>query len=230
MTFTSVFYHRALTHDAIELPSWLLKFITLTGMPLTGLDAKVWVCMHRLHHQHSDTAKDPHSPHTDGFFKLFLAQKNAYLNILKKLIEKDHEYENIISDLDMDLNWISRHNLWWLPHLIHLCIAFALSLYFQNNWLGFGYFFGIAGHPIQGWAVNSFGHAIGYRNFNSPDESRNNTLIAWLFFGEGYQNNHHHNPSSAKLSYKSHEFDPGFIMVKILAFFNIIKIKEIARA
>ena len=44
---------------------------------------------------------------------------------------------------------------------------------------------------VQGWAVNSFGHAVGYRNFDTDDQSRNNTLVAYLVFGEGFQNNHH---------------------------------------
>jgi len=50
--------------------------------------------------------------------------------------------------------------------------------------------------------VKALGHAVGGRNFDSPDNSRNNHLAAWLILGEGYQNNHHSYPASAKFSYK----------------------------
>ncbi len=39
-------------------------------------------------------------------------------------------------------------------------------------------------HPVQGWMVNALGHAVGGRNFDTPDDSRNNTVVSWLVSGE----------------------------------------------
>ena len=64
-----------------------------------------------------------------------------------------------------------------------------------SYWIGFGYFFGIMSHPLQGWMVNALAHKYGGRNFNSSDDSRNNHFVALVAFGEGFQNNHHHQES-----------------------------------
>ena len=62
ITYISVFYHRALAHRAIDMGPRMRRFVVATGPWITGMDPKAWVCMHRLHHVHSDTEKDPHSP------------------------------------------------------------------------------------------------------------------------------------------------------------------------
>ncbi len=90
--------------------------------------------------------------------------------------------------------------------------------------MGLCYYLGMMSHPIQGWLVNSFGHAVGYRNFATSDDSRNNTLVAWTCFGEGYQNNHHRFPKSAKFSMKWFEFDFGWVVTKLLAAVGLIEI------
>jgi len=81
-------------------------------------------------------------------------------------------------------------------------------------WAGAAYWLGIMSHPVQGWMVNAFGHAYGYRTFDTPDHSRNNTLVAWLVFGEGYQNNHHHAPTSPKFSVLPGEIDLGYLLCR----------------
>jgi len=65
-------------------------------------------------------------------------------------------------------------------------------------------------HPVQGGLVNSLGHAVGSRNFETSDNSRNNHLAGWLIFGEGFQNNHHAYPGSASFSHRLHEVDLGY--------------------
>jgi stearoyl-CoA desaturase (delta-9 desaturase) len=61
--------------------------------------------------------------------------------------------------------------------------------------------------------VNALAHKYGYRNFEVADQSRNNTFVAWFVFGEGYQNNHHAHPESAKFSFRPLEIDSGYAMV-----------------
>jgi stearoyl-CoA desaturase (delta-9 desaturase) len=226
MTFTSIFYHRALAHEALEISERFKKFIGLTGMMVTGIDPKGWVCMHRLHHQHSDTPLDPHSPAHTGFWYTFIKQHKSFERILVKLIKKDPQYERVVSDIPFDVHYLNKIGLWYLPFVLHGLLGFVIAQYVENAWAGVAYFFGICGHPLQGFLVNAFGHSIGYRNFDCPDQSTNNTFVALTCFGEGYQNNHHRFPSSPKFSLRFFEIDPGYGVVKVLSTLGMLKIKH----
>ena len=57
------------------------------------------------------------------------------------------------------------------------------------------------------WSINSFTHLWGYRNYETPDNSRNNVLIGLLTNGEGWHNNHHADPRSAKHGHSWREPD-----------------------
>ena len=85
-------------------------------------------------------------------------------------------------------------------------------------------------HPIQGWAVNSFGHWFGYRNFETNDNSRNNTIVSLLVVGEGLQNNHHERPGSASFAVRWWEIDFGYVLCKIAQAFRVIDIPKFPRA
>lgn len=224
MTYTSIFYHRALCHEALTVPKWMIKFIEHTGMLMTGIDPKGWICMHRLHHQHSDTKLDPHSPVHTGFWYTFIKNHKSFERILIRLIKHDEKYERIVNDIPFDVHYLNRKGFWYVPFVAHFVIGFAISAYFDNFFAGIGYFLGICGHPLQGFMVNAFGHSIGYRNYNAPDNSTNNTFVAWTCFGEGYQNNHHQHPRSPKFSIRPGEFDPGYVVVRILSLFGMVKI------
>src|SRR5436309_1429037 len=83
--YITVFYHRALTHRAVTLHPALEKMVLLTGSWVTGLDPKGWACMHRLHHSHSDTVRDPHSPIPGGIWSVLFAQLRSYNKTLAAL-------------------------------------------------------------------------------------------------------------------------------------------------
>jgi len=209
--YVSVLYHRGLTHGAVELHPFTRKLTIATGNWITGLDPKGWSTMHRLHHAASDTELDPHSPKFHNVFALMMVQLHSYNRMLNKLIRKDPETMRTVKDLDFEVSWLNRRKLWALPYLLHATIGVVLGLT-VGWWLGAAYFFGMMTHPIQGWMVNAFAHKYGGRNFETPDDSRNNTLVAWLVFGEGYQNNHHHSPRSANFAMRGSEFDLGYVL------------------
>ena len=227
MTFISIFYHRGIAHESVFLSARLRRFVIVAGSWITGIDLKSWVCMHRMHHAYSDTLKDPHSPKRWGIFGTLIGQLISYNKTLRELDLKNPDYTAMVHDLDFDVNILNRKNISMLPYAIQLAIAITCGWVFNCWLLGSAYFFGMMSHPIQGWLVNSFGHAVGYTNFDVSDDSRNNTLVAWLCFGEGYQNNHHRFPKSAKFSVRWFEFDMGYMVANILARFGMLKISKV---
>lgn len=226
VTYISIFYHRALAHQSVRLTPWLRKFVVATGNWVTGLDPKGWVCMHRLHHQYSDTALDPHSPQNAGIIGTMMAQLKGYRRVLKNLIHGTPSYVQTVRDLDFEVNWLNRKKLWIVPYLVHIGIGVALAVLVKSPALGLCYFYGMMTHPIQGWMVNAFGHSKGYRNFAIDDHSTNNTAVAWLVFGEGLQNNHHRYPQSARFSVRWFEVDSGYGMAKLFNKLGLLEINQ----
>lgn len=72
----------------------------------------------------------------------------------------------------------------------------------------------------------SLGHAVGGRNFETSDNSRNNHFAAWLIFGEGFQNNHHQYPASARFSFRRHEVDLGYFAARVLERLGVLHIRR----
>lgn len=209
-TMISVFYHRGLAHSAVRLSPAARRFVGRVGVWTTGLDPKAWVAMHRAHHEFSDSPNDPHSPVHYGFFGVLVAQLKSYERTLVGLIRNEEMYARTVADIDFPVSWPNRTGYWYAPYAAHMAaaIVFALS---TGMWaLAAGYWLGIMSHPLEGWIVNSFGHAVGGRNFETADNSRNSHLAAWLVVGEGFQNNHHRFPGSAKFSFAAGEVDLGY--------------------
>lgn len=205
----TVGYHRALAHHAVRLHPRVRRFVVAAGSWITGLDPKAWVVMHRLHHEHSDTALDPHSPVQVGLTGVVLAQLRGYERVIIGLAKNDPAVTRYAKDLEFPLNALTTRGLWFIPYVAHGVVGIALAVA-VGPLLGAAYFFGMMSHPVQGGLVNALGHAVGGRNFDTGDNSRNNHLAAWLILGEGFQNNHHHAPASARFSYARGEVDLGY--------------------
>lgn len=213
--YITVLYHRALTHNAVRLTPGAMKFLALTGSWVTGIDPKAWACMHRLHHTHSDTPQDPHSPLHYGVLGVATAQLRSYQRTLARLIRSEPKTSAIVADIPFGVNFLNRKKLWILPYALHLLLGVVIGWGSGSLLIGYAYFLGIMSHPIQGWMVNSLAHKYGYRNHEIEDHSRNNWFVALAVFGEGYQNNHHAAPSRANFAHKSHEIDLGYGLCRI---------------
>jgi stearoyl-CoA desaturase (Delta-9 desaturase) len=224
--FITVLYHRGLAHRAVTLRPGAVPWIAFLGNWITGLDPKAWVCMHRLHHRYSDTAKDPHSPVHLGVLGVAPGQLFSYKKIVVRLLRKDPEVTSLVEDLGFEVSWLNRKNLWFLPYLAHVALAVAIGSLFNSWMIGVAYFLGIMSHPVQGWMVNALAHRFGYRNFETEDNSRNNTLVGWLVFGEGFQNNHHARPNSARFSVRWWEVDLGYALCLLANWVGLLSFPE----
>jgi stearoyl-CoA desaturase (delta-9 desaturase) len=226
--YITVLYHRGLAHGAVHLNKVSYWLVAYTGIWMTGIDPKAWACMHRRHHQFSDTQLDPHSPVHQGVIGVALGQLRSYENVLRGLIRRRPEMMKAVSDIQFPVNFLNRKGLWFLPYVLHTLIGVGIGLLTQSYWVGILYYIGIMSHPVQGWMVNALAHRFGYRNFNLQDNSKNNTLVSWLVFGEGLQNNHHARPKSANFAKAAGEIDLGFVMCKIAGVLRLIRLRPCA--
>ena len=216
----SMGYHRLHTHRSYKVPLWLEYFFALCGSLTLEGGPIFWVATHRLHHQYSDLPGDPHSPNDGAFW--------SHVGWIL-FGETNHNNTKLMSKYAPDLArhpfyvWLNDYH--WIPGTV---LGLAL--------LGIGglplMLWGICLRVVVGlhatWLVNSATHMWGGRRFATRDGSRNNWWVAAISFGEGWHNNHHAHPTSARHGLAWYEFDPSWLLVKALRFFGVAKAVHVA--
>ncbi|KAD6118740.1 hypothetical protein R6Q59_024928 [Mikania micrantha] len=200
-------YHRNLTHRSLNLPKWLEYTFAYFGVLYMQRDPIYWVSLHRYHHQYVDSAKDAHSP-TFGFWFSHMGWVFDSGYILEKYQER-----NNVEDLKSQAfyRFIKR------TYLIHL-ITFATLVYLFG---GFTYLVWVIGVAIT-WGyhttflLNSACHIWGNQAWNTGDLSKNNWLVALVTYGEGWHNNHHAFPYSARHGLEWWQFDFVWYTIRFL--------------
>jgi len=216
----TVGYHRLFTHRAFETtPPVKFVLAVLGSMAVEGPLLK-WVAMHRRHHQHSDGADDPHSPHHhgSGMRGLLAGAWHAHVGWLF-----DRDPENLsryVGDLQSDplLRRVSR--TWTLWSALGLLLPALLGGLITLSWTGalLGFVWGgltrvFLVHHVT-WSINSVCHLWGTRPFKSHDQSRNNPIFGFIGLGEGWHNNHHAFPTSARHGLRWWEFDASYWIIR----------------
>ncbi len=208
----SVGFHRMLTHDAFEAhPVVKVVLLSLGSMALQGKPAD-WAATHKRHHAHADDEGDPHSP-LEGFWHAHMGWM-----LRDRLVRSGPVYEKLNADRIVRtvgaLFPVFLVLTLGLPALIGgLWTASWTGAWSGLLWGGFVRVF--MGHHIT-WSVNSVSHMFGSRPFETTDEARNNPIVAFLGFGEGWHNNHHAFPRAAFLGHAWYQFDPGRWTIKAL--------------
>jgi len=217
----SLGYHRLHTHRSFKLPRALEYFLavcatlTLEGGPI------FWVATHRIHHQFSDKPGDPHSPHDGAWWShigWLLVGESKHNNT--KLMAK------YAPDLAKDRFYVALNNYHWIPVILLAAALFAIGGLPLMLW---GTFLRIVVGLHATWLVNSASHMWGGRRFNTRDDSRNLWWVALMSFGEGWHNNHHAHPSSARHGLAWYELDLSWITISILKFFGIATAVRVAK-
>ena len=217
----SMGYHRLHTHRSYKVPIGLEYFfavcgaLTLEGGPIS------WVATHRMHHQKSDLPGDPHSPRDGAWWAhagWLLTGKTNHSNT--KAMSK------YAPDLAKDHFYVWLNNYHWVANVAFALLLLAIGGIPLVLW---GIFFRITFGLHATWAVNSATHMWGRRRFATRDDSRNNWWVALVTFGEGWHNNHHAHPTSARHGLAWYEFDPSWILIKILKLFGVAKSIRVAK-
>lgn len=209
-------YHRLLTHGGFKTPKAIEYFLTICGTLALQAGAINWVTTHRIHHAFTETEKDPHSPRFGGTFR-------AHIGWLMHGNALSHDAETIrryAPDLLKDKVHVFISKYFYVTTVIAALILFAIGGWSMVLW-------GIFLRQVFGWhmtfLVNSATHLWGTRRFATNDDSRNNGLIAALTFGEGWHNNHHANPRSARHGLAWYEFDINWLQIKLLEKIGLAK-------
>jgi fatty-acid desaturase len=214
-------YHRLLTHRSFKTPKFVEYILTMLGCIANQGGPLQWVAVHRAHHQHSDSEDDPHSPR-DGFWwshVLWWMPRNPTL-------DQYPHFGRYVPDLAKDP--VHRFLQRW--HFA-LPLALAAALYGLGeawdgvgmSWLVWGIFVRTALLFHATWFVNSASHVWGYQSYPTRDRSTNLWWVAIISLGEGWHNNHHAFPRSARHGLRWWEFDPTYCVVRVLALFGLAR-------
>jgi len=218
------FYHRYFSHRAFRTSRVVQFVFAAIGATCVQRGPLWWAAHHRHHHRHTDTPEDPHSPRQHGFWwshmGWFLTRRGFRTEWSR------------IPDLQKypELRWLDRFD-------ILLPILLAVGLYVLGAWMHRAIpTLGTNGPQLLVWGffistivlfhatvtINSLAHVFGSRRFDTRDDSRNNWLLALITFGEGWHNNHHHFPGSARQGFRWWEVDFTWYGLKLMSWLGLV--------
>jgi stearoyl-CoA desaturase (delta-9 desaturase) len=183
--------------------------------------------VHRRHHLHTDDQPDPHTPKAG-----MLWSHIGWLLLINRESSRKETYHRFTRDLTRQVfyTWTDNKLVMSLIVAIHMFVYFAVG--FGLGWLPqgdvdsgvrmgsslivWGVFLRTVLVMHAAWSINSITHLWGYRNYDVPDDSRNNWILGVLVHGEGWHNNHHANINSARFGRQWWELDTGYLTICLL--------------
>jgi len=218
---TTIGFHRYFTHRAFDAGAPVKATLAILGCMTMQGPLTQWVTDHRKHHALSDREGDPHSPHAghpDGVLGALQGFVHAHVGWMFTNLgmEQGRAYGKDLYD-DRLVRTIDRLYLLWV--VATLGIPFAIGYAFGGVERGvegllWGGLVRIFVYQHATFSVNSICHMFGRRDYRSRDESRNNWLVALLVFGEGWHNNHHAFPASARHGLHRFQIDLSWLVIR----------------
>ena len=218
------FYHRYFSHKTFRTSRFVQLLFAMIGATAVQRGPLWWAAHHRGHHMHSDTPEDKHSPQEHGFFwshmGWFLTKSNFVTNtkFVRELIRFPEL--RIIDRFDLLMPLALSIGLFFMGYYLRQYEPQLNTNGFQLLIWGFSVSTVMLYHAT--FLVNSVAHQWGKKRYETKDTSRNNFIIAILTFGEGWHNNHHHYPGSARQGFYWWEIDLTYYALKFLAMIGVI--------
>ena len=217
----TIYLHRCQAHRALDLHPVVSHFFRAWLWMTTGMITKEWAAIHRKHHAKCETEEDPHSPRIHGINKILFTGVVLYVKESYKTDVMDKYGHSTPTD------WVER-NVYTPLNKWGIVVTLMIDVWLFGALPGF-LIWGVQMLWIPFWAagvINGIGHYLGYRNFQTDDDSTN--MVPWAAWigGEELHNNHHAYPTSAKFSLRWYEFDLGWMYVKILEFFGLATVRK----
>jgi stearoyl-CoA desaturase (delta-9 desaturase) len=224
----SLCFHRLLTHRGMSCPKPLEHAFAILGICCMQDTPARWVATHRRHHEHADEEADPHSPLVNFLWAhigwLIFKNKDLIRLGLTNRYAKDVLRDRFYVFVERKLPWLCIVASSWLLFFAGGFVAELLlggtlmqALQFGLSLLIWGVFLRTVLVWHNTWAVNSVTHLWGYRNYDTGESSRNNLVVGYLSAGEGWHNNHHADPRSARYGHRWWEIDLTWLTIRLLA-------------
>ncbi len=221
-------FHRLFTHKSFACVKPVKALLCIFGTMAAQGSVVFWVAHHRKHHMFSDEEDDPHSPHFagGGIKGILLGWWHSHVGWM--FVNEPINYFRLAPDLLRDpvVMKITRHYFFWvgagivLPGIVSALVTQSwMGLFTGMLWGGLVRIF-LVHHTT--WSINSVCHMFGAAPFESEDESRNNVACALLTFGEGWHNNHHAFPTSARHVLYWSQLDMVYILITALSWVGLV--------
>lgn len=223
------FHHRYASHGAFRMSKGWERFFFIFTYITQGshyMSPRAYAIMHRLHHAHTDTERDPHSPNfSSNIFSMMWRTKKIYTDIYKGKIEVEEKFTKNLPEWPAFDRWANStlSRALWVAAYVAFFIFFATS-----PWWFLLLPIIITMGAFHGAIINWFAHKFGYKNFILKNTSENLFFVDVLMLGESYHNNHHKYPSSINFGVRWHEIDPVYPIILLLNKLRIIKIPKLA--
>lgn len=190
------FYHRYFSHRSYRTSRAAQFAFAVIGASSAQRGPLWWAAHHRRHHRHSDTEHDVHSPRHHGFWWAHMGWITAPGNFPTAIEE--------VRDLAKfpELRFLDRFDV-----LVPFALAAALFVLGGAQMLVWGFFISTVVLFHCTCFINSLAHQLGTQRYDTGDDSRNSLLLALVTFGEGWHNNHHKYPGSARQGFFWWEID-----------------------
>lgn len=223
----TVGFHRYFTHRSFETNRIVQFVLGVMGSMAVQGPLLEWVAFHRRHHQHSDKQEDPHSPHHYGSNVVGVLKGFYHAHMGWFFLPHPPKLTRYVQDLRASrlARWIS--NLFPVWVLLGLALPAVLGWLLIGGWMGlllgvlWGGFVRIFLVHHLTWSINSICHLWGQQPYKNRDESRNNFLFGLLGFGEGWHNNHHAYPTSARHGFRWWQIDFSWYVIAGLWLFGL---------
>jgi stearoyl-CoA desaturase (delta-9 desaturase) len=213
---TTVYLHRALAHRALSLRGplrFLFRFLTWITV---GMRPREWVAVHRKHHAFTDVEGDPHSPKLLGWVRVQFTNASLY----RREAHKPDTIAKYAKDLRRD---------WWDRHVFdHGFLGTGVGIAVLIVLLGpiWGLLAAVVhmvAYLMTNGAVNAVAHHFGRRPYDNG--AGNLVWLALITAGEGYHNNHHAAPTSARLGHRWWEIDLGWWAIAVFKRLGLARVR-----
>jgi stearoyl-CoA desaturase (delta-9 desaturase) len=224
----TVGFHRLFTHRAFRANT-VVQFVLgiLGSMAVQGPLLK-WAATHRRHHQFSDHNGDPHSPHHYGRGVVGVLRGFWHAHLGWFFVPDPPNLLQYVKDLRQSRLVRAVSGLFSLWVALGLLIPTFIGFLLIGGWIGavLGLLWGglvriFLVHHVT-WSVNSLCHLWGRQVFAGKDESRNNWVCGILALGEGWHNNHHAFPTSARHGLRWWQVDVSYWVIRVLAILGLV--------